>query len=101
MKETVEGIVLLVALYYQSIPVSFALLGEVFSPSLVPLFFLYGLLFELFKPILSFLFLIDGPLGFDLSVEAFILIFSLFFHLNQSHDSFLCCQEVSLINSLL
>lgn len=101
MKETEEGIGLFVAFYDESIPVSLVLLGEVFSPFLVPLFLLYSLLFELLKPILSLNLIFNGPLGFDLVIEAFILSLSLFFHLDQPHDSFLCGQEISLINSLL
>lgn len=101
MKESEEGTGLFAALDDQPIPVSVVLLGEVLSPFLVPLFLLDGLLFELFKSILSFLFLIACPLGFYFAVEAFILIFPLFFHLDQPYDPFLCCQEICLIDSLL
>lgn len=101
MKKTEEGSGLFAALDYQSISVSVGLLGKVLSPFLVPFFLLYGLLLELLESILPFLLLIACPLGFDLTVEAFILIFPLFFHLDQPYDPFLCCQEISLIDSLL
>lgn len=101
MKETEKGTVLFAAFDYQSIPVSVVLFSEVLPPILVPFFLLYGLLLELLESILSFLFLIAGPLGLNLAVEAFILVFSLFFHLDQPHNPFLCCQEISLVDSLL